>query len=601
MFVESTGLVTGNQQPVLQFGPFRLDPANWELRKRDQQISLGPQVFKALAFLAAHSGSLVTREDLSREIWGPDTFVDFEQGLNFCVWTLRRALGDDSKKPHYIKTVAGRGYRFLPRVTRPRETPPRDVPAQAARASTIAGIHRENRRRLAVSCFRDLTGDPIGEGLAAALRELLLTELVGDESLKLVQSSREMIAEAVLEGALVRSADRILLAIRAADPRTGEYVWGSVRQICGKDRSWPLESVVSSLIAEVREKLFPVVVPPSNLTSRSEIFQPYLEARRLCDRRTEQDLRNAIHCFQSIGQKAPDFAPTFSGRALAGAVLVGMSSGGRSEWEETVCASARRALELDPGQADAHAALALVESLYKLQWTDARKALERAIELDGNRPTSHQWLSMVLAGEGQGAQALQEICLARWLDPDAPIIAANHILFLYLAGRCGEAMEICRQACTRSPTFAWLRMLLGLLLEKQLRLQEALAEMEKAARLSKGQPNMLAGLCRAYIRTGNAGRAREILRRLKIRAAKPPISAYAVAACYSAIGEMEESLEWLGKACERKEPTAAMLPVDPLFDALWDDRRFKALARQFRFAFLNGQSFSDLPQVRPSC
>lgn len=540
----------------------------------------------------------MTREDLSREIWGPETFVDFEQGLNFCVWTLRTALGDDPKKPRYIETVPRRGYRFLSRVTRPGDSPtPRGVLVQSAQASTtLAGIHRDGRGRLAVSCFRDLTGDPIGESLAAGLRELLLTELAADESLVLLHPSREMAAEAVLEGALVSSAGRILLAIRAANPRRGEYVWGGVREICAGRRACRFESVVSSLVAEIREKLFPASFSPRHLTRRSPICAAYLEARRLCARRSEQDLRKAIRCFEVIGQKSPSFARAFSGQALAGAVLVGLSSGGRSEWEETVCASARKALELDPQQADAQAALALVEKLYKLEWTDARKMLEKAVELDGSRPTSHQWLSMALAAEGQGAQALEEISLARWLDPDAPIIAANYILFLYLAGRYEEAIEICRQASTRNPRFPWLRMQFGLLLEKRFKPQQALAEMEKAARLSKGQPNMLAALCRAYVRTGNPGQAREILMRSKTGAAKPAISAYGVAACYSAIGEKEESIEWLGKACERKEPTAAMLPVDPLFDDLWDDRRFKALARQFGFAILGTQLLSDRPE-----
>lgn len=575
-------LVTSGQQSILQFGPFQLDSANWELRKNGQRISLGLQGFKALTFLATHSGVLVTREELSREIWGPDTFVDFDQGLNFCVWTLRTALGDDAKKPQYIETVARRGYRFLSQVTHPRETSfPGEAPPQGKWTGTAPGIYRGGRCRLALSYFRDLTGDQIAESLAAALRELLLAELVADGSLMLVQPSREVTAEAVLEGALVCSADRILLVLRVADRRSGEYVWASRRQICIRGHSCRLENVAASIVAELREKLLPVAFSQRNLTSRSEIDETYFQARLLCERRTEENLGRAIRLFEFVGKKSPGFAPAFSGQALAAAVLAGMSRGGRSEWEGTVCARARRALELDPGQAEAYAALALMENLYKLEWADARRALEKAIELDGNRPTSHQWLSMVLAAQGQRAQALQEIRLARWLDPDAPIITANYILFLYLAEQYEKAMKVCRQACTRYPTFPWLRMQLGLLLEKRLRPQEALAEMEKAARFSNGQANMLAGLCRAYICVGNRGQARETLGRLKSGAAEAPISAYGVAACYTVIGETEEAIEWLGRACERKEPTVAMLPVDPLFDGLWDDRRFKALARQF--------------------
>lgn len=594
----SIGLSTGNQQPVLQFGPFLLDLANAELSKQGQRIPLGPQAFKALAFLATHSGGLVTREDLCREIWGSDTFVDFEQGLNFCVWTLRAALEDDAKRPHYIETVMRRGYRFLSTVKLLQENArPAVAPEQGIGTAISTGFHRERRYRLSVCSFRDLTGRAVGEDLAMALREVLLTELVSDQSFVLVQPSRERTADAVLEGALVNSAGRIQLTARMADLRSGEYIWGGRRDICASDQSPRLDRIASSLVAELREKVQTAAFPRPKLTLRPHILEAYLQAQSLTNRRTTQALRRAFRCFEYVEQEAPEFVPALSGQAMVGAVLAGMSSGGRSEWEDRVLASGSRALKLDPTQADAHAALGLMESVYRLKWTEAQKALETAIDLEANRPTSHQWLSMVLAAQGRGTEALQEIRLAHWLDPDAPIIAANHALFLYLAGEFENAIEVCRQGCVRNPTFPWLRMQLGLLLEKRLKPLESIAEMEKAVRFSKGQPNMLAGLCRAYSRTGNSGRARRILCGLKTKTSGRPTSAYGVAACYSAMGEREEALEWLGKACEGKEPTSAMLPVDPLFDSLWGDRRFKALARQFGFSFGLPKSSNPLARI----
>jgi DNA-binding winged helix-turn-helix (wHTH) protein/tetratricopeptide (TPR) repeat protein len=595
--VASAVPTTGGQASVLQFGPFQLDLANTELRKLGKRIPLGPQAFKALAFLATHSGSVVTRADLCSEIWGPNTFVDFEQGLNFCIWTIREALGDNQKKPRYIETVVRRGYRFLAPARAAREIPfPSAEPAQGTRAGDAPSVHREGRCRLALSSFRNLTGDAAGEGLALALREVLLTELVADESFLVVQPSRELTAEAILEGALVSSANRIQLAIRVADLRTGAYVWASRCDVGGRDRAPRFDGVVSSLVAELREKVPAVTFAEPPFSLRSDVLDAYLQGRLLCNRRMPADLRGAIRCFEFVGQKAPEFARAFSGQALAAAVLAGLS-GGRSEWEEKVWTAGSRALELDPAQADAHAALGLMESLFRLEWAGARRAFERAIELDGSRPTSHQWLSMVLAAQGQGAQALQAVRMAHWLDPDSPIIAANHVLLLYLTRHYQEAMETCRQALSSNPAFPWLHVQLGLLLEQQQKPAESLAEMEKAARFSKGHPNMLAGLCRAYARTGNMRKARQILRRLKGDTGGRPVSPYGVAACYSAIQEREEALEWLGIACERKEPTSAMLPVDPMFDTLRDDRRFAALARQFGFAAGRGQPAGGLAQI----
>jgi DNA-binding winged helix-turn-helix (wHTH) protein/tetratricopeptide (TPR) repeat protein len=98
---------------VLRFGAFEADLQTCELRKNGKPVSIPPQPFKVLALLASRAGDLVTREEIQKELWGGDTFVDFEQGLNFCVKRLRAALGDDAERPRYIETLPRRGYRFV--------------------------------------------------------------------------------------------------------------------------------------------------------------------------------------------------------------------------------------------------------------------------------------------------------------------------------------------------------------------------------------------------------------------------------------------------------------------------------------------------------
>jgi DNA-binding winged helix-turn-helix (wHTH) protein/Flp pilus assembly protein TadD len=98
---------------VLRFGPFEADLQTSELRKNGKLVLIPPQPFKVLSLLASHAGELVTREEIQKELWGGDTFVDFEQGLNFCIKRLRAALGDDAEKPRYIETLPRRGYRFV--------------------------------------------------------------------------------------------------------------------------------------------------------------------------------------------------------------------------------------------------------------------------------------------------------------------------------------------------------------------------------------------------------------------------------------------------------------------------------------------------------
>ena len=98
---------------VLRFGPFDLDSRSGELRKGGDVVKLPPQPFKVLTLLARRSGEVVTRNEIQEQIWHDETFVDFDQGLNFCIRQIREALGDDADAQRYIETLPRRGYRFL--------------------------------------------------------------------------------------------------------------------------------------------------------------------------------------------------------------------------------------------------------------------------------------------------------------------------------------------------------------------------------------------------------------------------------------------------------------------------------------------------------
>src|SRR6267143_1739341 len=103
----------GPDNTVVRFGTFELDLKNEQLRKSGLLVKLPPQPLKILVSLSTHAGQLVTRQELRDQLWGPETFVDFEQGLNYCIKQIRLALGDDSDSPRFIETIPKRGYRFI--------------------------------------------------------------------------------------------------------------------------------------------------------------------------------------------------------------------------------------------------------------------------------------------------------------------------------------------------------------------------------------------------------------------------------------------------------------------------------------------------------
>src|SRR5688572_26703719 len=98
---------------VLEFGEFRLSVGEASLTREGRAVKVAPQPFKVLTILVMRPGQLVTREELQKELWPGDTFVDFDQGLNFCIKQVRAALGDSADAPKYVETVPKRGYRFI--------------------------------------------------------------------------------------------------------------------------------------------------------------------------------------------------------------------------------------------------------------------------------------------------------------------------------------------------------------------------------------------------------------------------------------------------------------------------------------------------------
>jgi TolB-like protein len=182
-----------------------------ELRKSGDLVKLPPQPARVPALLVRNRGRRVTRDDIRGEVWRTDTFVDFEQGLNYCIKQIRAALGDDARAPKYIETLQRRGYRFLAPVER-----------DSARPAAMPG-----KVTIAVVPFENLSGDPEQEYFSDGLTDEMISQLgrlnpqrlrvVGRTSAMRYKASSKSIAEIgrelgvsyLVEGSVRRSADRV--------------------------------------------------------------------------------------------------------------------------------------------------------------------------------------------------------------------------------------------------------------------------------------------------------------------------------------------------------------------------------------------------------
>src|SRR6266849_8079021 len=212
---------------ILRFDVFELDTGSGELRRQGDRVKLPPQPFRVLELLVRHSGEVLTRADIRERIWC-DSFVDFEQGLNFCIRQIREALGDTADAPRFIETLPRRGYRFL----LPVETPP--------------AVEPKAIRSLIVLPFRMLRPDPGTDFLAFSLPEALTTSLSGLKSLVVrsslaasrfaggAQDLKTIAAEAgvdlIVTGTLLSAGDEIRVSAQLTDAASGTLMWSHATQ-----------------------------------------------------------------------------------------------------------------------------------------------------------------------------------------------------------------------------------------------------------------------------------------------------------------------------------------------------------------------------------
>jgi DNA-binding winged helix-turn-helix (wHTH) protein len=144
---------------LLRFGVFEVNLDLEELRKNGTLLKLPPQPFKLLALLASRSGQVVTRDEIQAQLWGNDTFIDFEQGVNKCIKQIRTALSDNPDNPLYLETIPRRGYRFLAPVrTKIVPAPPPQV--KEASSGLIADVAGQVRARVELASQRTASATP---------------------------------------------------------------------------------------------------------------------------------------------------------------------------------------------------------------------------------------------------------------------------------------------------------------------------------------------------------------------------------------------------------------------------------------------------------
>src|SRR5215475_2142958 len=338
----------------LRFGVFEVDLRTGELTKRGLRIRLQEQPFQVLAMLLEKRGELVTREELHKKLWG-ETVVDFDHGVNKAVNKIREALGDSAENPRFVETVARRGYRFLADVTLVDTvvdpgTPPKPRPrfpawtgvglglglAAAALLSWVLYSQSQSSpriRSLAVLPLESLSGDASQDYFTDGMTDQLIADLGQISALRVIsrtsamtykgvhkpmaEIARELNVEAVVEGTVLRSGERVRITAQLIQVPNERHLWAKSYEGDLKD-TLTLQNSVSRAIAEqIQVTLNPHERAALEKSSpmNAEAYEDYLRGRYFWNKRTREGLVRATGYFRHAIDTDPGYARAYSGLA----------------------------------------------------------------------------------------------------------------------------------------------------------------------------------------------------------------------------------------------------------------------------------------------
>jgi TolB-like protein/DNA-binding winged helix-turn-helix (wHTH) protein/Tfp pilus assembly protein PilF len=612
-----------------EFGPFRLDPAERLLLRNNQTIPLAPKAFDTLLLLVENSGHLLTKDELMKRLW-PETFVE-EVNLAQNISAIRRALDTKNGGAHYIETVAKGGYRFVAEtrkvvlepfplgavevMERPDALPAGErtlwrlisvlalggvaalliwFAAGKLRGRIFAKSRTVEIRSIAVLPLENLSRDPGQDYFSDGITEALTTDLAQIGALRVISRTsamhfkgsretlpdigRQLNVEAIVEGSVMRSGDRVRITAQLIDAHSDQHLWARTYERDLKDILGMQDEVARDIATEIRIKLTPQ--EQSRLTAERRTspraYDAYLRGRYLWSQRNAEATAKAEGYFREAVREDPDFAPAYSG--LSDCYWVGWGAKVDLPLAEQY---ARKALSLQQDLAEGHASLGIVRHM-EYQSADAEQELRRALELNPNYAMAHHFYSGYLLGRGLLAEALAENDRARQLDPFSLPINTMRGLILTNLRQYDQAVDQVKRTAEIFPQSPFLHIWLARIYWLQGRAVEAIAEDREAETLAYAAPQARdqEEVAKVYEKSGlRAARLKSA--QLMERNYKDNHEAVPVAFRYGTLEDGPKVLQWLEEAFRIHDGNFPLqLKTAPEFDFLRADPRFQDLLRR---------------------
>jgi TolB-like protein/DNA-binding winged helix-turn-helix (wHTH) protein/Tfp pilus assembly protein PilF len=613
------------------FEGFELDLRRYELRRNGRVLKLEKIPMELLILLVSRNGDLVTREEIVEKLWGKDVFIETEHGINTAIRKLRQALGDDPENPRFVKTVVGKGYRFSATITSPPEQaealPLKDqenVPAAASEflkhkrwfwgaaialvlvlglllAANVAGFRDRLTGKntqissLAVIPLENLSGDKSQEFFADGMTDELITDLAQNSNLRVIsrtsvmrykatrkplpEIARELGVDAIVEGTMERAGNRVRVRaqlIRASDDR---HMWAE-----SFERDLPdvlgLESEVASSIArQVQMKLLSDR-PPVGRKINPAAYEAYLKGRYAWNRRGEAALQEGIQFFHQAIALEPTYAEAYSGLADSYTTLGYLSYLPPREAFPQARAAAEKAISLDSSLAEPHASLAYISFYFDWNWTAAEAEFRKAIALNPNYATAHDYYCSFLTAMQRPNEARAQIERALQLDPLSLSINSDVGFQMVYSYQYDAAIEQLKKTLQMNPKFPLAHLWLGRAYQAKGMFDQAMVEYQATDSALPDWPVTVAGIGNLQGYAKKDADARLTLARLDNISKTKYVTPYGVALVYAGMGDKDQAFHWLEKAFDDRANWLVWLRFDPRWDSIRSDPRYADLVRR---------------------
>jgi serine/threonine-protein kinase len=451
--------------------------------------------------------------------------------------------------------------------------------------------------------FKDISPDQRQEYLCDGIVDELITALTRIKGLRVVSRTssfqykgkdvdvrkigKELNVKTVLEGSVRKVGEMVVITARLINASNGYQLWGEKYR--GKlenvftFQDEIAERVVNELKIELGDEERESLI--KRYTENSEAYTLYLKGRHFWAQRVPEDLLKGIEFFRKAIEKDPGYALAYVGLADSYHLLASYSVLPPKDAFPKAKEAALKALEIDEKLGEAHNSLAAVKLLYDWDWPGAEKEFKRALELNPNYYTAHEWYAIYLAVTGKIDEAVAEMKHAAELEPlftSGQIGIARH---LYFAKKFDAAIEQFKRALESDPNSFWGHAHLGQAYIAKSRYPKAITHFTRATMLTGGkEAGMLSGLGYAHAVSDNHDEARQILNRLLELSNQRYVPPFYIAGIYIGLGDRDRAFQWLEKAYTDRSEWLIYLNIEHMLDPIREDPRFDELVKKVGLA-----------------